>query len=31
MGAQARELAEAEYDRELLARRFVAWLEGAIP
>ncbi len=29
MGARARELAEAKYDRELLAGRFVAWLEGA--
>jgi len=29
MGARARQLAAAEYDRALLAGRFVAWLEGA--
>lgn len=30
MGARARELAVAEFDRERLAGQFVAWLEGAV-
>lgn len=30
MGARARELARREYDRDVLAARFVEWLEGAI-
>ncbi|MNF93553.1 putative glycosyl transferase [compost metagenome] len=28
MGKRGRELAEREFDRELLANRFVDWLEG---
>jgi glycosyltransferase involved in cell wall biosynthesis len=28
MGKRSRELAEREFDRELLANRFVDWLEG---
>ncbi|MBK8637502.1 MAG: glycosyltransferase family 4 protein [Chromatiaceae bacterium] len=30
MGVRARQLAATEYDRALLAGRFVAWLEGAV-
>jgi glycosyltransferase involved in cell wall biosynthesis len=29
MGTKAREFAQAEFNRDLLANRFVAWLEGA--